>query len=208
MAKRKGKAAKWTAAYTRVSTDGQRDDSQSKALRDYLKAHGLANVKWYRDKISGKDLERPAMKRLQADVFAGKVSAIVVYRLDRLARNLRDGVNALADLCNRGVRVVSLSEQLDLSGAVGQVIAAVLFGVAQMEREAINERIRAGIAARRAKGLPMGRQPGDTGHPWKATRRKVDVALAKSLRGQGVKVADIALRFKCTKPAVYMALRD
>ena len=207
MKKAAKKATKTMAVYTRVSTDGQRDDSQEHELKAYLKAHGIANVRWYRDKVSGNNLDRPAMKQLQADVFAGKVAAVVVYRLDRLARNLRDGVNLLAELCERGVRVVSLCERLDLNGAVGQVIASVLFGVAQMEREAINERIRAGMAARKAKGLPMGRQPG-VHLPWSPAKRKVSPELARSLKAQGASVKDIAARFGCTVQAVYPVLHE
>jgi DNA invertase Pin-like site-specific DNA recombinase len=199
--------SRWTAVYTRVSSDGQKDDSQDKALRDYIEAHGLGYVRWYRDKVSGKDLDRPAMKALQGDVFGGKVAAVLVYRLDRLARNLRDGINLLADLCQRGVRVVSLCEQLDLNGSVGQLIASVLFGVAQMERESINERIRAGIAARKAKGLPTGRKPGQRPR-WNPAKRKVDPALTRSLRGQGVGVKDIAAKFGCSRAAVYSALKE
>jgi len=207
MKKAAKKATKTMAVYTRVSTDGQRDDSQEHELKAYLKAHGIGNARWYRDKVSGKDLDRPAMKRLQADVFAGKIAAVMVYRLDRLARNLRDGVNLLAELCERGVRVVSLCERLDLNGAVGQIIASVLFGVAQMEREAINERIRAGMAARKAKGLPMGRQPG-VRLPWSPAKRKVDPELARSLKAQGTSVKDIAARFGCTVQAIYAVLRE
>jgi len=140
-------------------------------------------------------------------VFAGKVAAVVVYRLDRLARNLRDGVNLLAELCERGVRVVSLCERLDLNGAVGQIIASVLFGVAQMEREAINERIRAGVAARKAKGLPTGRQPG-VRSPWSPAKRKVNPELARGLKAQGASVKDIAARFGCSVQAVYPVLRE
>ena len=201
---RKGKV---TAVYTRVSTDAQRDDSQAKALREYTQAHGMGNVKWYRDRISGKDLERPAMKRLQRDVFAGKVGTVIVNRLYRLARNLRDGLNLLADLCDRGIRVVSVCEQLDLNGSVGQIIASVLLGVAQMEREAINERIRAGVAARKAKGLPVGRRKGQR-PKWSKAKRKVNAELARSLRRQGVPVRDIAAKFNCSRQAVYAALSE
>jgi len=184
---------KITAIYTRVSTDRQKDDSQQKALMDYIDQHGLHNVHWYRDKVSGNNLKRPAMGRLKADVFQGSVGTIIVWKLDRLARNMQDGVSLLCDWCDRGVRVVSLQEQLDLGGTVGQIVASVLFGVAQMERESINERIRAGIAARRARGLPMGRQKGQR-FKWSTAKRKVDPELAKSLRSQGVKVTDIARR--------------
>ena len=197
---------KITAIYTRVSTDRQKDDSQQKALKDYIDQHGLGNVRWYRDKVSGNDLKRPGMVRLKADVFRGSVGAIIVWKLDRLARNMKDGISLLCDWCERGVRVVSLQEQLDLGGTVGQIVASVLFGVAQMERENINERIRAGIAARRAKGLPMGRQKGQQ-FKWSTAKRKVDPELARSLRSQGAKVTDIAERFGCSKQAIYDALK-
>jgi len=202
----KSKASKIVAVYTRVSTDGQKDDSQAHALRQYVANHGITGVKWYRDKISGKDLNRPAMKRLQADIFAGKVSTVLVWKLDRLARNMRDGINLLSDWLDKGVRVVAITQQLDLAGAVGQIVAAVLLGVAQMERENINERIRSGIAARKAKGLSMGRKKGES-HLWSPAKRKVDPDVARSLRDKGVKVADIAVKFNCCRQAVYAALR-
>jgi DNA invertase Pin-like site-specific DNA recombinase len=202
------KDGKWTAIYLRVSSTNQRDDSQALAVEQYVSAQGLTSVRYYRDKASGSNLERPAFQRLQADVFAGRVSSVIVWRLDRLARNLKDGVNTLADWCERGIRVVSVSQQLDFNGAVGKMIAAVLLGVAEMERENINERIRAGLAARKAKGLPMGRAKGDVGHPWRLEKRRIDVALARSLRQQGVSCASIASRFGVTRPTVYAALRS
>lgn len=82
----------------------------------------------------------------------GEVKTVVVWRLDRLSRNQRDGINTLADWCEKGVRVVSVTQQLDLSGATGRLIAGVLFAVGEMELEAIKERQAAGIAAAKAKG--------------------------------------------------------
>jgi DNA invertase Pin-like site-specific DNA recombinase len=119
---------------------------------------------------------------------------------------MKDGISLLCDWCERGVRVVSLQEQLDLGGTVGQIVASVLFGVAEMERENINERIRAGIAARKAKGLPMGRQEGQQ-FKRSPAKRKVDPETARNLRSQGVKVTDIAERFGCSKQAIYDALK-
>lgn len=83
----------------------------------------------------------------------GELKTIVVWRLDRLSRNQRDGINTLADWCEKGVRVVSVTQQLDLSGATGRLIAGVLFAVGEMELEAIKERQAAGIAAAKAKGI-------------------------------------------------------
>jgi len=90
---------------------------------------------------------------MQQAVFMGELKMIVVWRLDRLSRNQRDGINTLADWCEKGVRVVSVTQQLDLSGATGRLIAGVLFAVGEMELEAIKERQAAGIANAKAKGV-------------------------------------------------------
>jgi len=96
---------------------------------------------------------------------------------------------------------------LDFNGAVGQIIAAVLLGIAQMEKENVNERIRAGLAARKAKGLPMGRRPGQC-PKWSLSKRRVDPQLALSLHSQGVSVAALAQKFGCSRPTVYTVLRE
>jgi DNA invertase Pin-like site-specific DNA recombinase len=115
--------------------------SQEKALQDYIKNHGLSNVRWYRDKLSGATTKRPGFEKLQRDIkFSGKVGTVLVWKLDRLSRSLKDGVNILADWCDREIRVVAVAQQLDFNGSVGRLIAAVLLAIAQMERENIRER--------------------------------------------------------------------
>jgi DNA invertase Pin-like site-specific DNA recombinase len=147
------------AVYLRVSTKAQRVDSQKREIERYLAGHGVSKVRWFVDHYSGKPgsvTERPALRELQAAVFAGEVKTIVLYRLDRLARSIRDGINLLTDWLSAGVRVVVVTMQIDLSGALGQTVAALLLGLAQMEREAIRERQAAGIAAARARGQTWG----------------------------------------------------
>ena len=90
---------------------------------------------------------------MQQAVFMGELKTIVIWRLDRLSRNQRDGINTLADWCEKGVRVVSVTQQLDLSCATGRLIARVLFAVGEMELEAIKEPQAAGIAAAKVKGV-------------------------------------------------------
>ena len=65
---------------------------------------------------------------------------VAVWKLDRLTRNLKEGANVLADWCQRGVRVIAVTQQIDLSGSVGQVIASLLFGVAEIELQHAEER--------------------------------------------------------------------
>ena len=104
------------AVYVRVSTIGQNVEGQRREIQRWLDGNGITDAQWYTDKASGATMQRDDFERLQAAMFAGEVQTVVVWRLDRLSRSLRDGVNILGDWCERGVRVVSVTQQLDLSG--------------------------------------------------------------------------------------------
>ena len=173
------------ACYCRVSSARQKTDSQKPEIRRWLQGNGIdpATVEWFEDKETGRTLKRPAFDRLQKAVFAGKAKMVVVWKLDRISRRQRDGVNLLADWCERGVRVVAVTEQIDLSGAVGRMVASVLFGLAEIESEYRRERQAAGIAVAKERGVYHGRQRGTT----KAAPRR-----AQELRGRGLTVQEIA----------------
>ena len=192
---------KYTAIYCRVSTANQDTRSQREALKEYISSHGLKNLFWYRDRATGSNLKRPGFQRLQKDIFKGKVATIVVWKLDRLARNLRDGVNLLADWCERGIRVVSITEQLDLSGAMGRIVAALLLGLAEMEKENISERIRAGVAAAKKRGVKFGRPAWKT-RPY----RTIKPSEVKRLRNRGMPMTEIARRLGVSRQGCYNAL--
>jgi DNA invertase Pin-like site-specific DNA recombinase len=87
------------AAYVRVSSRHQRTYSQEAEIKKWLAGNGITpeKVTWFIDKETGKTLDRPAFQRLQKAVFDGTVKMVVVWKLDRLSRRLRDGVNLLAD---------------------------------------------------------------------------------------------------------------
>lgn len=171
------------AAYVRVSTSDQRTDSQREEIDRWAKAHGFDKVAWYEDRISGKDTNRPALSRLRKDVFSGKVRTVLVWKLDRLARSLRDGVALLGEWCEKGVRMVSVTQQIDLSGTVGQLVASMMFGLAEIELENIRERQAAGIAVAKRKGIYKGRKPGTT---------KADPKRVLELKARGLKTSEIA----------------
>ena len=115
-----------TAVYVRVSTLDQEKgiESQEHALREYLQGHGIKDALWFRDRISGKDTQRPAFQKLQEAIFNGQVRTVIVWKLDRLSRSLRDGINVLTDWIDKKVRVVSITQQIDLDGPMGRMIAA------------------------------------------------------------------------------------
>ena len=117
------------ACYIRVSTVGQNSAGQRREINRWLEGNQIPaeQVKWYTDKKSGDDLHRPSFERLQKAVFHGEVKTVVVWRLDRLSRSLRDGINVLVDWCDRDIRVVSVTQMIDFNGTVGKMIASVLF---------------------------------------------------------------------------------
>ena len=187
--------------YLRVSSLGQRLDSQEAEIRRWLEANGIdvAAVEWYCDAgHSGKSLRRPDFDRLQADVFAGRVRTVVVWKLDRLSRRLRDGVNLLADWCERGVRVVVVSQQIDLSGVVGRMLAAVMLGLAEIELEHRAERQAAGIRVAKTKGKYRGRKLGTT---------KGKPERARELKERGLTAAEIATALGVSERTAWRYLR-
>ena len=184
-----------TAVYIRVSSPkGQKTDSQRAELEAWLKRHKLKSVQWFEDRDSATNMEREAFQKLQAAVFAGKVQTVVVWKLDRLARNLKEGVNVLADWCKRGVRVVAITQQIDLSGPVGNLIASLLFGIAEIELQHSKERQAIGITLAKKRGIYTGRKSGTT---------KAAPARARTLRKQGFTILEIAAALNVKERSVY-----
>jgi DNA invertase Pin-like site-specific DNA recombinase len=122
---------------------------------------------------------------------------VVVWKLDRISRRQREGINLLADWCDRGVRVVSVTQQIDLSGAVGHMVASVMFGLAEIELEYRRERQAAGIKVAKKTGVYTGRQKG-------TTKGKPD--RAKELQAQGLTVQEIANAMAVSKRTVFRHL--
>ena len=123
--------ARHTAIYLRVSSRSQDTQSQEPDLRRWAEAQaGESPVRWYRDKFTGKTMDRPGFNRLVADVEAGKVARVVVWRLDRLGRTAKGLTALFDDLLARGVDLVSLKDGLDLETPAGDF--AEVFAVWQV----------------------------------------------------------------------------
>ena len=187
------------ACYVRVSSRHQKTDGQEAEIRKWLAGHGIdpATVTWFIEKVSGKSLDRPQFQKLRQAVFNGEVKTVVVYKLDRISRRLKDGVNTLADWCEKGVRVVVVTQAIDLSGPVGRMIAAVLMGLSEVELEFRRERQAAGIEVAKRKGVYRGRKPG-------TTKGKPD--RARELRDKGLNVTEIATAMGTSERTVFRYL--
>src|SRR5690242_2564558 len=106
--------------------------------------------------FSGATMERPALQQLLADITAGRVHTVVVYKIDRLTRSLADFAKIVENLDQRSASFVSVTQQFNTTTPMGRLTLNVLLSFAQFEREVIGERIRDKIAASKRKGMWMG----------------------------------------------------
>lgn len=189
------------AVYIRVSTHGQKSDSQKAEISQWLKAHGhaLKKVQWFEDKETGANINRSGFNALCEAIFAGSIKTIVVWKLDRIARSMRDGINTICQWCESGVRVVSVTQQINLSGTVGHLVAGVLFAIAEIELQHSKERQAAGIAVAKSKGAYKGRKAGTT---------KAKPERARELAEQGLKSKEIARSLGVTERTVFRYLKE
>ena len=192
------KAKKVTACYVRVSTYDQQKGlaSQKRALAEYVRNHGLKPARLYTDVLSGASDTRPGFERLQRAIFEGKIHTVLVWKLDRISRKgIKQGISILTDWLDKGVRVVSVTQQLDFSGKVGELVASVLFAVAAMERENLRENTKRGLAAAKARGVKLGKRP------------KLFAKDIVPMLKDGRSIAEIGEHFGKTRQAIHAALK-
>ena len=193
---------KHAAIYVRVSSNDQRHRSQLPDLERWAEAQD-GPAKWYTDKATGKLMDRPGWNDLMKDVRAGKVSAVVCWRLDRLGRNTA-GVAALLDEFKaRKVKLISTTEGIDFGTPIGKAVASILAALAEWETEVRGERVKAGQAVARKAGKTWG--GGVRG------RRKVTRAKERTihrLKADGESVAAICRTVGLSRPTVYSVLKE
>jgi DNA invertase Pin-like site-specific DNA recombinase len=176
--------------YARVSTL-----DQDPALQlDALAAAGCA--KMFEDRASGARTDRPGLQKALDYVRDGDV--LIVWKLDRLGRNLPHLIETVSTLEKRGAGFRSLTESIDTTTPSGKLIFHVFGALGQFERDLIRERTRAGLAAAEARGRKGGRKPVVTAEKLKRAREIV---------GKGLTVREAATRLKVGKTALYNALR-
>lgn len=180
--------------YTRVSkADGtQTTDPQ----HDALIAAGVAPEQIYTDHASGKKDDRPGLAACLKSLRAG--DTLIVWKLDRLGRDLRHLVNTVADLNTRGIDLKVLTgtgAAIDTTTPAGRLSFGIFAALAEFERELISERTKAGLAAARARGRAGGR-------PFKMTPGKVRLAMA-SMGNPDTVVADLCKELGITRQTLY-----
>jgi DNA invertase Pin-like site-specific DNA recombinase len=165
------------ALYARVSTMDQTSANQLFELRRYVEARGWAAAEYVDEGVSGAKERRPALDQLLLDAKRRRFDVLVVWRLDRLGRNVKHLVMTLDELSALGVAFTSLNEGIDTTTPAGRLQLHLLAAIAEFERARIVERVRAGIARARRDGTRIGRRP------HRLTEEALDQTAHLSVRG-------------------------
>jgi len=146
------------ALYTRVSTLDQHPETQLLDLRQLASQRGLEIVQEYIDRISGAKARRPGLDSLMRDARRGRFDVILVWASDRIARSVKHFLEVLDELNHLGIEFVSFREQIDTGGPLGRAIVVIIGAIAELERNLIIERVRAGMRRARLEGRHIGRR--------------------------------------------------
>ncbi len=189
---------KIVACYIRVSTVENDQAKQRREINQWLKSNRLSPkaARWYIDKPTKKKLHQPELERLQADILDGQVRAVVVWHLDRLFLATQKGLGVLVDWCDKSLRIVSVSQQIDIKGKDCGMIASVMRGVEEMDEATRGERTKVGLAAARARGRVGGRPP--------IAPDEANVLMAKKLeKNMSLSVDDVCKKLKISRSTSY-----
>ena len=181
------------ALYARVSTGDQHFETQLYDLRTAARQRGFEVIREYTDVISGSKPKRPGLDRLLIDARRGQFDVVFVAAFDRVARSVRHFLEVLDELNHLGIEFISLRENIDTGGPLGRAIVVIVGAIAELERNLIVERIKAGMRRAKMEGQRLGRLPLDVdraaivrdrlaGMPLTSTARKHRVSRATVVR--------------------------
>lgn len=186
------------ALYARVSTDGQDPELQLAALRAHAANRGWVITGEFIDQgYSGSKEKRPALQRLMKAAWAGGLQAVLVWRFDRFARSVKHLINALEEFRSLNLNFISLQEQFETSTPIGQAMFTIIGVMAQLERDIIRERVRAGLAVAKARGKRLGRP-----------LVRLNQQELKSLQAGGLSLHEMARHLHCSRSTVRRRLKE
>jgi DNA invertase Pin-like site-specific DNA recombinase len=182
---------KRAALYLRVSTVDQHPETQLHDLRQMAAQRGLEIVQEYTDRISGAKARRPGLDQMMADARRGKFDVVLVWASDRIARSVKHFLDVLDELNRIGVEYVSFRENIDTGGPLGRAIVVIIGAIAELERNLIIERVRAGMRRAKLEGRHIGRRPLDLDREAILRDHRLGQSLGKIAREQGISRATV-----------------
>lgn len=182
--------------YLRVSTADQNLGTQRLDLEQMAGQRGLTISGVYEDKISGTRARRPGLDALLSDARRGRFDVVLVWAADRLARSVRHFLEVLDELNHLNVEFVSFREQLDTGGPLGRAVVVIISAIAELERNLIVERVKAGLRRAKLEGRRLGRPP-----------MNIDRAAILADRRRGLSLTQIAQAHRISRASVSRIFR-
>jgi DNA invertase Pin-like site-specific DNA recombinase len=188
---------KRAALYLRVSSVDQHPETQLLDLRQMAVQRGYQIVAEFTDKLSSMKAKRPGLEDLMCAARRGKFDIVLVWASDRIARSARHLLEILDELNRLGVKFASFREPIDTDGPLGRAIVIIIGAVAELERNLIVERVRAGMRRARFEGRRIGRKPLD-----------LDREAIFRDRRRGLSLRQIAKAHRISRATVHRVLRQ
>ena len=188
---------KAAALYLRVSTFDQNPETQVHDLRQMASQRGYQVVEEFTDRISGAKARRPGLDALMRDARRGRFKVVLVWACDRIARSTRHFLEVLDELNRLNIEFISFREQIDTGGPLGRAVVVIIGAVAELERNLIIERVRAGMRRAKLEGRHIGRKP-------------LELDRAAILRGrqQGLSLGQLAKAHRASRATIHRVLRE
>ena len=183
--------------YMRVSTLDQHPESQLHDLRQMAAQRGYEVVREYTDRISGTRAKRPGLDELLHDARRGRFDIVIVWAFDRMARSVKHFLEVLDELTHLQIEFISFRENIDTSGPLGRALIVIIGAIAELERNLIIERVRAGMRRARLEGRHIGRRP-----------LEIDRASVVRHREGGQSLAQIAKTFSTSRTTIIRILQQ
>ncbi len=188
---------KRAALYMRVSTLDQHPETQLYDLRQMAQQRGYEIVEEYTDRISGAKARRPGLDQMMRDARRGRFDVVLVWASDRIARSVKHFLDVLDELNRLNIEFISFREQIDTGGPLGRAVVVIIGAIAELERNLIIERVRAGMRRARLEGRHIGRKPLDLDR---------NAILRDRQRGQSL--GQLAKSYRVSRATIHRVLRE
>jgi len=185
------KHMKRAVLYVRVSTPDQSIESQLLDLRQMAAARGYEIVREYSDKLSGTKSKRPGLDALLSDAQRHRFDVVMVWAFDRMARSVRHFLEVLDELNHLNIEFVSFRESVDTSGPLGRAMVVIVGAIAELERNLIVERVKAGMRRAKLEGRQIGRSRLDMNREQIVHDRRSGMSLTRVAKKHGISRASV-----------------
>jgi DNA invertase Pin-like site-specific DNA recombinase len=187
--------------YMRVSSVDQHPETQLHDLRQMAAQRGYQIVHEYTDRISGAKAKRPGLDEMMRDGRRGRFDVVLVWASDRIARSVKHFLEVLDELQRINIEFVSFREQIDTAGPLGRALVVIIGAIAELERNLIVERVRAGMRRARLEGRHIGRKPLDLDRQAIVRDRQLGKSLGQIAKAHGISRATVHNVVKQEMPA-------